>query len=174
MNDGFVMPTVLAFILITSSIILFQSVALITELYSLQAAQNNLQDIELLTNVKRNIAEIEEQESCSYQQLLVTTNYSIATNCIYTETDNQVYNNFIKRIETDDFISPQFSEQIYNFDFIMHSETSDNQVVININDNKIESNFDQKRYIIEVNSENIHQILITNLKGEILSNTPVK
>lgn len=113
---GFMMPTVLAFILITSSALLYQSCTLISQLYSLYAASNDMIKLEYAVNVRRVIKEFEVTDSCSYERLLdyeeQDHKLAVATNCIYLETDNQAYNEQVLKLSSRTSLSAEQFDEI--------------------------------------------------------------
>lgn len=101
-RQGFMMPTVLAFIIITSSALVYQSISTVGQLYSLKAEIADLGKVNYAVNIKRVIGQLQFEDKCSYKQELeyqvAGHQMQIASNCIYSHTADQTYSQQIDKL----------------------------------------------------------------------------
>lgn len=173
-DNGFVMPTVLAFIIIASSLILFQSIALISELYGIQAQISDIKKLGVLVNTRRAINDIEINDECSKQTVLSYEDYELTSNCVYLATNNQKYNSIVKRVLSDDVISETFFMEIETYIDQMTSITDNDNVTITINNNQIETDYSAKLTILSLKIGPLAKVIVVDDTNLIKVNTNVK
>lgn len=174
-KQGFMMPTVLAFIIITSSALLYQSVSTVSQLYSLKAEIHDLSKLEYAVNTNRVVDELEFEDECSYNQELeyqvADNQMMIASNCIYTNTENEEYNKVINKL----LKGAEISQSDYTLinDYIKKTKTTIEQASHETTLGK----FDQQLKLMTVNyhlSEPNINILIVAENGNVINNISVK
>ncbi len=179
-NKAFIMPVVLAFILICSSTILYQSMMTINQLLAVRASINQLTITEYATNTSRIINEQTNDNFCEYEQLLNykinNHNYSINRNCIYTNTDLELYNQIINElIHTNEI---KYKELVQFKKYIQNGTSEINNNIVNIkNDNlDVKTTYDQKLfiYIVNFNYDPVEmKIILTDVNKNIMQNKNV-
>lgn len=177
-KKGFVMPTVLGFIIITSSMILVQSVSVVGELLSMQAEVENVKLLNYAVNTKRVINELKFEETCRHETKLESTNkdhqFVIEANCIYKNTELDTYNQVIDKIFSSDSLSPTEYEQLYKESKIMSSKITNNQVELINKDKSLNSSYEEQDIILFVCYDQKNKIIIVNPELEVVRNTNVK
>lgn len=178
-NKGFVMPTVMGFITIASMIILYQSAALISELYSLKAAEQELYLSNYIINTRRVLDNIEIEDECaSMTELNYETtdqSYKIETNCVYTGIEKEHYNQVIARLLASDQITESNLEQIYSSFTIQESKVIDDKVQFK-GDREGQYEFDEQLFmsIVTYGDEVQKKVIISDKDGNVINNLSVK
>lgn len=174
-NKGFIMPTILAFIIITSSALLYQSISVVGQLYSLKAEVNDLTKLEYAVNTKRVIDSLEFKTNCKYKRELDYTSekssMQIASNCIYTETENEEYNQLIAKLLEDQQISKSDYQQLEQMAVVTTSQIDGPEHESEL------GKFVDKYVILLVEyqlSEPQAKIIVVDSEGNIIKNTSVK
>lgn len=161
------MPTILAFIIITSSALMYQTIYTIVQLYSLQGEINDLIKLEYSVNTKRVISSITGKELPS-----------IKTELSYASQNSQL------KIERATCNYPTASQQ-FNQDLSMliakatltqveYEQLKSNVQTVDCQSNK-RDNIAYSILFVEYSLEGQYKkIIIINEEGKILKNTNVK
>lgn len=178
-NKGFVMPTVMGFIIIASMIILYQSVALISELYSLKAAEQELYLSNYIINTRRVLDNVEIEDECASMTELnyetIDQSYKIETNCVYTGIEKESYNQVITRLLTSDQITESNLEPIYSSFTSQESKVIDDKVQFK-GDREMQYEFDEQLFmsIVTYGNEAQKKVIISDKDGNVINNMVVK
>lgn len=159
------MPTILAFIIISSSMMLAQSIAIIDQLLGLKAEIDNIQLLEYAVNTKRVIEETGFEQTCRHtKQLEYDERFMIESNCLYL--DKQVD---LKQLPTT--INKSYYQQVYEQSSELVSVVDGNHVIMN------DTNFEYQQkvqiYFINYDSD-YYKILIVDDNNQIIRNISVK
>lgn len=180
-NKAFLIPTVLMFILITSSLIFYQAISTINEIYGMQVQIKQLYKLEITHNIRRIVKESSFDSECKNKtELKYRTKekqLSIMSNCFYTGVQNQNYANKIDKVLTEDKVSKEEYSNLINYSKIISNKTlNNNEVEIQINNQKLNSSYKQKYkiYFIEYGvGEAKNKIIISDNKNNIIKNSNV-
>ncbi|WOO87616.1 hypothetical protein RZE82_01350 [Mollicutes bacterium LVI A0039] len=152
------MPTVLGFIIISSSVILYHSLSLVTQIYSVKAAANDLNAIETAVNTRRIIGEIDNQSNCrelpqlSYESR-DAKQFHMTVNCLLLNTNNSRYNNEVRAVLS----AEQISEETFvnNLTAILSAQvelTNGQNAIVTYNNQPVEMTYSDYIYIAVVES----------------------
>lgn len=174
-------PTVLMFILIASSLIFYQSISTINEIYGMEAQIKQLYKLEIMHNVRRVVKENTFNSECKNKTEL---NYhtkekqlSIISNCFYTGVQEQNYSKKIDELLSENKVSAEEYLSLINYSKTLSNKTLNNdEAEIKINNQKLNTSYQQKYkiYFIEYNlSEPKNKIIISDNKNNIIKNSSV-
>lgn len=177
-KKGFIMPTVLGFIIITSSIILVQSVSVVGELLSMQAEVKNVQLLNYAVNTQRIINELQFEDTCRHETKLQFKNKDnellIESNCIYSGTELDAYNRELDKIFSSDSLTLDDYEQLYKESKTTSSKITDNQVELTNKDKSKDSSYNEQYMLLFISYDQNNKIIIVNSDLETERNTDVK
>lgn len=181
-KKGFIMPTVLSFVLISSGIILVQIIAVITQTYGLKAQIDDLFKLEYAVNSRRVIEEINNetyQQACDHQELLGyeigEREFKLELNCVYTNTEIKEVEEVVKKLMNIDQISLQRYGQIVASSKQYTSKTVEDIVKIKYKDQSFESDAKFWGYVIFVSfDKDQNHILLVDEDKNITRNISVK
>ncbi len=172
------MPTVMGFIIISSMIILYQSVAMVSELYSLKAAEQELYLNNYIVNTRRVVKDIDIGDKCDLNVELNYQSkdqlYKMETNCIYTGVSIPEYNQVITNLQTTSELTEVKYDQLYQQ--LRTSETEIKNDKVKIDEQNEYLTYEDRLYIsiIEYGSNKMKKILITDQNGNVINNINVK
>lgn len=179
-DEAFVIPVVLVFIIITSSLILYQSISLANQLHSLQASINDLSKIETAVNTQRIISELDSSKCSNKINLEYQSSekhyFNIDVICVFQETEDQQYNANVATL-----IDPKANneERVSEFKNLQNNKDiqiiSNNQVEMIIDDQPIISKYSNLMYVclVTYGDQNL-RIILVNSNLNIESNQVVK
>ncbi len=175
-KKGFLLPSVLSFILISSAIILYETISLVSMIYAVEAQTQNLIKLEYIVNTKRIMSERDIKDQCRYEQLLSYDinghNLQISANCAYTKTEMASYNEFINLLLTSDQISTP-NVQIVNAFKNCEYTINDDQIEGKCGDDQLTSLYETQLTIYYVVSDDVSKIIISD-ETKIVRNINVK
>lgn len=161
------MPTILAFIIITSSVMLYQTVSLLGSIYGLKAQITDLTMLEYAVNTRRVVSEIEPTTECTYTERL---NYqtevgalAISSNCLDYPTGDPQVDLDLEKLFAKEVVSNEYYQGLKAKLKEYHSPSLGGE---------------QKRYnivLVEYMTDEQHErLLITEESNKLLKNTTVK
>ncbi len=180
-KSGFVMPTVLGFILLVSSIVLIQGMSTIYQLIGLEANGRSAIELAVYMNGIEVISNLQFDSSCSYQQELgynlAGIKMSVTSNCLYTKLNTSEINQFEQLLEKNELSIDEF-EQIKNDLAVYSSEKSENKhIKITSQELSVESSYEQEYKIVVVEAIgqlNLRKVIIVDSFNNIVRNISVK
>lgn len=161
------MPTILAFIIITSSEMLYQSFTTVVQLYSLKGERDDLTKLEYSVNTKRVIKELSGvkikkfSDELNYKSSDSKLNISQASG--YFPTSDKKFNGEVKKIFKKDLVTKDKYDQLEN--------------AVRNNDYTNREKFSQRYTILFVDyklDEPEHKLLLLNKDREVIKNQSVK
>lgn len=179
-DNGFILPTVFGFILISSTFLFLQGLSCVVQIYGLKAEVNNLYELNYAINVKRVIDNLEQGKACGFQQPLVysagSQNLNIKTNCVYVGKDKVAMPEEVQDLVEADEIS---GSQLATVDsYIKGAKPIEKagKVSIEYNGQSYEYRFDKRYSILEIEygDANAVKVIAVNADGEIEMNKNVK
>ncbi len=180
-KSGFVMPTVLGFILLVSSIVLIQGMSTIYQLIGLEANKHSTIELSIYMNVAEVISNLEFDSSCEYEQELgydlAGVKVSVTSNCLYSELKGAENNRFEELLVKNELTVDEF-EQI-KIDLLAYSsEKSENKnVMITSHEQNVESSYEQeyKIIVVEVSGQlSLRKVIVVDSYNNIVRNINVK
>ncbi len=177
-KSGFVMPTVLGFILIVSSIVLIQSISVVYQMLGLMANEQSAIELSVYQNVKDAIKNISFDNECSYQQEfeynISNVKVKMMSNCVYTGLSDKIYNSeLVELLSRENLTYDQISRIKELLSVYSSNQYNAKTVLIEGDSESIDTTFDDKYKIIIIESyinESNLNVLVINQNNQITKN----
>lgn len=180
-KSGFVMPTVLGFILLVSSIVLIQAMSTIYQLIGLEANARSAIELAVYMNVNEAISNLKFDSSCNYQQELgynlTGIKMSVTSNCLYTKLNTSEINQFEQLLVKNELSAEEFEQIKIDLSAYSSKKSENKHITITGQELNVESSYDQEYKIVVVEAIgqlNLRKVIIIDSFNNIVRNISVK
>ncbi len=164
-QQGFIIPTIIAFILISSCWLIVINLELVLDVINIKVFEQSITDVSVSNGLSYYINNFELETTCNKQELhLSKLNLDVVSNCL---VNNQLFD--LSKID-------KRSSNISNEQFIKYTqelkefELNKNQKVFMYNNEQVESTFEQFRLIMSVKYRQFYGIVDINLDSKQIIN----
>ncbi len=164
-QQGFIIPTIIAFILISSCWLIVINLELVLDVINIKVFEQTITDVSVSNGLSYYINNFELETTCNKQELhLSELNLNVVSNCL---VNNQLFD--LDKIDkrSSNISNEQFKKYTSN---LKQFELNKNQQVFMFNNEQVESTFEQFRLIMSVEYRQFYVIVDINLDNKQIIN----